>query len=64
MSPQFRIPALDAVSCPKCQSGNTDKKTYVWETVDERGKHFQCDVCAHAFPFVVAALNAPCRSSG
>lgn len=59
----LRIPALDAVTCPKCGSGNTDRKTYIWETCDERGKFFDCDVCATPFPFFAVALNAPRRRS-
>ncbi len=64
MSPQFRIPALDAVFCPKCGSVNTDKKIYVWETVDERGHYFDCDACAVPFPFFNAPLNQPRSNHG
>lgn len=55
----FRIPAFDSTACPKCGAGNTDKKYYVWKVSDERGLHFECDVCAADFPWVSETPNAP-----
>lgn len=43
----IRVPALDDVQCPKCQAENIGRKVYVWNTADERGQHFECDICAH-----------------
>ena len=43
------IPALADEMCPKCGSSNTDKKFYVWRVSDERGLHFECNVCANAW---------------
>lgn len=45
----LKIPALDHIDCPKCGSGNTDKKVHIWKVADERGVHHECSVCAHAW---------------
>ena len=41
-----RIPADAEVFCPKCQAANHGTAVTVWEVVDERGRHFECDGCA------------------
>ena len=42
-----RVPANDHVSCPKCQAENIGRKVHVWSVADERGHHYECEVCAH-----------------
>ena len=46
----IRMPAINGVRCPKCGAENIPpNKNYVWRVADERGLHFECDVCAHDF---------------
>lgn len=44
-----RIAALQDELCPKCCAENIGRKVYVWRVADERGPHFECDVCAHSW---------------
>jgi hypothetical protein len=57
----LRVPAFESTFCPKCDTGNTERKFYVWKVADERGLHFECDVCAHAWPFDGETINPPRR---
>ena len=42
-----RIAAHSDEVCPKCGSCNpNDRQVTVWRVADERGAHFECDVCA------------------
>lgn len=45
----LRIPVPLDMMCPKCGSENVGRKTHLWVVVDERGKHHECSVCAHAW---------------
>lgn len=47
----LRMPAPDVDGpCPKCRAENVgDRKFYVWRVADERGLHWECDVCAHSW---------------
>lgn len=45
----LRIPALYDEACPKCGASNDPKRATVWQVADERGVHFECDCCAHAW---------------
>lgn len=53
----FGVPAFHEIECPKCTASNTDTKHYIWKVVDERGRHFECKVCAHAWPDVGQELK-------
>jgi hypothetical protein len=42
-------PILD-VQCPKCAAFNLeDRRVHVWAVSDERGLHYECDCCSHAW---------------
>lgn len=55
----FKVPAFDSTDCPKCGAGNAGRKVYVWKVADERGIHFECDVCSKAWPFTSETPNVP-----
>ena len=55
----FKVPAFDSTDCPKCGAGNAGRKVYVWKVADERGIHFECDVCSKSWPFTVETPNTP-----
>jgi transposase-like protein len=40
-----KVPAHDDTFCPKCQSANHGTAVSVWKVADERGQHYECDVC-------------------
>ena len=44
-----KIPAPPFEACPHCQEMNTDRIFRVWRVADERGLHFECDSCSHAW---------------
>lgn len=46
----LRVPAFEGIQCPKCSAENIGAKHCVWKVADERGLHFECDTCAHAWP--------------
>jgi transcription elongation factor Elf1 len=54
----YRTPALQ-IPCPKCHAENvTPTQHHIWLVVDERGRHFECNVCGSDFqgeevPFAV-----------
>lgn len=43
----LRVLAPPFVACPKCDAMNTQERGPVYWVVDERGKHGECDACAH-----------------
>lgn len=47
MSGYLKVPALLHEVCPRCSASNDPVRTSVWRVADERGLHFECDVCAH-----------------
>ena len=36
--------------CVKCPAMNRPGVAYVYRVFDERGDHFECNVCGHAWP--------------
>lgn len=48
-----RVPAAPVdPPCPKCDAWNaTDRQHHVWRVADERGFHFECNVCGHDWGF-------------
>ena len=41
----IKILAPPFESCHKCGTMNTDDAGSLWRVVDERGMHFECDLC-------------------
>ena len=57
----LRVAARPDEWCPKCQAANpNDRQVLVWRVVDDdrAGLWFECDVCAHHWPYGKAALPA------
>jgi hypothetical protein len=45
-------PVVTGVMCPKCLACNAaEGQHHVWRAVDERGFHWECDVCSTAWGF-------------
>lgn len=36
--------------CPKCGESNSPQIGGLWRVADERGMHFECEVCAYSGP--------------
>ncbi len=51
----MRIPAADSVMCPKCGAENIGRKVCIWNVADERGPHFECDICAKEWKSIAQA---------
>lgn len=42
-------PEITELQCPKCRAENVGRKLHIWRVADERGVHYECSVCAHAW---------------
>ncbi len=49
-TPGTRTPAPFDLVCPHCEHENIPpRKIVIWLVTDERGRHYECDVCSHGF---------------
>lgn len=46
----LKLLAPPSVACPHCDAMNTQERGPIYWVVDERGKHGECDACAHHWP--------------